>query len=383
MIIEIPEPHINQQKILDCPSRFIVLMCGRRFGKSELSQIKILQEGLQGKRVAFITPTYLLAQEFFMRLTSILPFHNNKHKLKVEMPNGGSVEFYTGERLDNLRGRKFHHIIMDEVELFKNFEQGWTQSVYPTLTDYHGSAWFLSTPRGKSYFYSLFMRGGEKDWSAFRFTTYDNPYIDKNEIDTAKSQIPEKVFEQEYMANPSDNVGNPFGYDNIKKCIKQLSNKSVKVYGIDLAKSYDWTCITGLDEDGNVCYFDRFQKDWYSTKQEILKLPKAEIIIDSTGVGDPIYEELKRTGMNIQGFKFTSPSKQQLMEGLQSAIHQSKIGYPEGVITNELQVFEFMIKSHGVKYSAPSGFHDDAVMSLALAWHGLSFKIGSGKYKFI
>lgn len=383
MRIEIPEPHINQQKILDCDSRFIVLMCGRRFGKSELSQIKIIEEGLQGKRIAYITPTYLLAQEFFSRLLNILPFPNNKSKLKIDFPNGGSVEFFTGERLDNLRGRKFHHIIMDEVELFKDFEQGWSNAVFPTLTDYQGSAWFLSTPRGKSFFYSLYLRDKEKDWTSFRFTTYDNPHIRKEEIDEARKQIPEKVFEQEFLANPSDNVGNPFGYEAIKKCIKPISNEPVKVYGIDLAKSYDWTCITGLDANGNVCYFDRFQKDWYSTKQEIIKLKKAEILIDSTGVGDPIFEELQRDGMNIQGYKFTSQSKQQLMIGLQSAIHQQKISYPEGVIPNELQNFEFTITPNGVKYSAPNGFHDDAVMSLALAWHSLSFKVGSGRYKFL
>lgn len=383
MRIEIPEPHINQQKILDCKSRFIVLMCGRRFGKSELSQIKIIEEGIQGKRIAYITPTYLLAHEFFTRLLNVLPFANNKSKLKIDLPNGGSVEFFTGERLDNLRGRKFHHIIMDEVELFKDFEQGWTNAVFPTLTDYQGSAWFLSTPRGKSFFYSLYLRDGEKDWTSFRFTTYDNPHINKDEIDEARKQIPDKVFEQEFLANPSDNVGNPFGYENIDLCIKPTSTLPVKCFGIDLAKSYDWTVITGLDVNGDVAYFDRFQKDWYSTKQEILKLPKGKIIIDSTGVGDPIYEELLREGMNIEGFKFTSQSKQQLMTGLQSAIHQKKIGYPKGTIVDELKVFEFIITSNGVKYSAPSGFHDDAVMSLALAYHGLTFKAGSGRYRFI
>jgi len=383
MRIEIPEPHINQQKILDCTSRFIVLMCGRRFGKSELSQIKIIEEGIQGKRIAYITPTYLLAYEFFTRLLSVLPFPNNKSKLKIDLPNGGSVEFFTGERLDNLRGRKFHHIIMDEVELFKDFEQGWTNAVFPTLTDYQGSAWFLSTPRGKSFFYSLYLRDGEKDWTSFRFTTYDNPHINKEEIDEARRQIPEKVFEQEFLANPSDNVGNPFGYESINACIKPISTLPVKCYGIDVAKSYDWTVIIGLDANGDVAYFDRFQKDWHTTKQEIHKLPKAKIIIDSTGVGDPIYEELKRDGLHIEGFKFTSQSKQQLMIGLQSAIHQKIIGYPTGVIVDELKVFEFLITTTGVKYTAPSGFHDDAVMSLALAYHCLTFKVGSGKYKFI
>ena len=92
-----------------------------------------------------------------------------------------------------------------------------------------------------------------------------------------------------------------------------------------------------------MAYFDRFQMDWHNTKQTILRLPKCPILVDSTGVGDPILEDLQREGVMIQGLKFTSSSKQQLMEGLQAAIHQGKIGYPEGIISQELEVFEYML----------------------------------------
>jgi tRNA(Met) C34 N-acetyltransferase TmcA len=132
MIIEVPEAHINQDKILDCEARFIVVMCGRRFGKSELSQIKIITEAVQGKQIAYITPTYSLAKVFFNRLIHALPFLNNKSDLKLSFPNGGSVEFFTGERLDNLRGRKFHWVIIDEASFIPNLEQGWLNSIRPT-----------------------------------------------------------------------------------------------------------------------------------------------------------------------------------------------------------------------------------------------------------
>jgi hypothetical protein len=123
--------------------------------------------------------------------------------------------------------------------------------------------------------------------------------------------------------------------------------------------------------------------DWHNTKQTILRLPKCPILVDSTGVGDPILEDLQREGVMIQGLKFTSSSKQQLMEGLQAAIHQGKIGYPEGIISQELEVFEYQYTATGVKYSAPSGFHDDAVMALALAWQNFSLKRGTGRYAFL
>jgi phage FluMu gp28-like protein len=382
MRIELPTPHINQQKILQAERRFVVVMCGRRFGKSELSQILIIKEALKGGSVAYVTPTYGLAQVFFERLAKVLPFKKNISKLKIYCPNEGSIEFFTGERLDNLRGRKFHLVIIDEAAFISDLEDGWNNSIRPTLTDYEGRAVFLSTPRGKNFFYSLFMKQGENDWQSFKFSTYDNPHINPREIDEARIQLPEVVFNQEYLADPAENSANPFGNAFIKRCIKPISAQPIVCYGIDLAKSVDFTVIVGLDNNGNVAYFDRFQLDWHNTKETIKRLPPAPIIVDSTGVGDPILEDLLREGVNIEGLKFTSQSKQQLMEGLASAIQQGRIGFPEGVIVDELDVFEYQFTANGVRYSAPSGFHDDCVMALALAWQNHNIKRGSGRYAF-
>ena len=382
MRLELPQPHINQQRILDSQSRFRVVMCGRRFGKSELSQIEIITNALVGKNVAYITPTYQLARVFFEKLIKAVPFESNKSELSIKFPNDGSVEFFTGERLDNLRGRKFHLVVIDEASFIPNLEEGWLNSIRPTLTDYKGRSLFLSTPKGKNFFYSLYLKNGEPDWESFKFTTYDNPHIDKTEIDDARTQIPQVVFEQEYMANPSENAANPFGSAFIKQCTFELSHEPPIAFGVDLAKSVDFTAIIGLDKNGSVCHFERFQKDWRQTKQVINSLPKVPILMDSTGVGDPIFEDLQRDGVNVQGYKFSSTSKQQLMEGLASAIHQRKITFPEGHITQELEIFEYQYTSFGVKYSAPQGFHDDCVMALGLAWHHYVRNQAQGRYSF-
>ena len=382
MRLELPQPHVNQQEILDSQARFRVVMCGRRFGKSELSQIEIITNAIQGRGVAYITPTYQLARVFFEKLTNALPFENNKSELSIKFPNGGSVEFFTGERLDNLRGRKFHLVVIDEASFIPNLEEGWLNSIRPTLTDYKGRALFLSTPKGKNFFYSLFLKGGDQDWEAFKFTTYDNPHIERTEVDDARLQLPQVVFEQEYLANPAENAANPFGSTFIKQCTYPISNEPAIIYGIDLAKSVDWTVIVGLDRNGSVCYFDRFQYDWRNTKQAIANLTRVPILMDSTGVGDPIFEDLQREGLAVQGYKFTSTTKQQLMEGLSSAIQQRKITFPEGHITRELEIFEYQYTSFGVKYSAPPGFHDDCVMALGLAWQHYTRNSNFGRYSF-
>lgn len=371
--ITLPKPHDGQQNVINSPARFKVVMCGRRWGKSLISKSLSIEDILHGKQVAYITPTYQLAKIFFDEIATLLPnnlFKTNRSDLVVSSINGGNLRFFTGEKLDNLRGLKFHRVIIDEASFISDLENGWNNSIRPTLTDYKGRAMFISTPRGKNFFFSLFMKGGENQWAAFKYTTYDNPYIDPKEIDDAKRMLPNAVFEQEYLANPSENAANPFGYENINSCIKPLSLLPPIIYGIDLAKTVDWTVIIGLDVNGNVSYFDRFQADWGTTKMKIKALPQVKKIVDSTGVGDSVVEDLQKDGVYVQGFKFTSSSKQDIMMALQMAIHQKTVGFPSGVIEDELKIIEYKYSSHGVKYSAPTGFHDDCVMALALAVYG-------------
>lgn len=386
--ITLPRPHTNQAKVLNSKARFKVLMSGRRWGKSLICQVITCLESMQGKRVAYITPTYLLAKAFFDELALLMPANiaiPNRSDLTFKLISGGSIRFFTGERLDNLRGLKFHYVIIDEASFIPDLEDGWNNAIRPTLTDYQGKAIFLSTPKGKNFFYSLFLKGIDPspEWESFKFSSYDNPYISDDEIDSARLALPEVVFEQEYMANPAENSANPFGSQALSKCVSAMSSDPVRVYGIDLAKYSDWTVIIGMDANGNVAYFDRFQSDWASTQNKIRTLPRAPMLIDSTGVGDPVVEQLQREGLAIEGFKFTSQSKQELMLGLQVAIHQEKIHYPPGMIQEELEIFEYQYSANGVKYSAPSGFHDDCVMALALAWRKLDFKAGTGKYNFV
>jgi hypothetical protein len=371
-IIKLKRPHTNQQKVLECLTRFIVLMCGRRWGKSVVSQNIGVREALQGKQVAYVTPTYKLARKFFKAYEKAIPESVatfNKTDLTIEFITGGLIQFFTGEALDNFRGLSFDLVIIDEASFIPGLKDAWSTSIRPTLTDRRGRAIFLSTPRGKNDFYKFSLEEHKSDqWKTFKFTSYDNPHIPADEIDAARLEIPEANFEQEYMANPMENADNPFGYAYIKSNIKELSKKPPVVFGIDLAKSYDWTVITGLDEDGNVSYTERFRLPWTETTKKILALPEVPTLIDSTGVGDPIVEGLQLISERFEGFKFTSSSKQDLVKGLVNGVQKNEVGYPEGYYTSEMEVFEYLLTSHGVKYSAPSGLHDDAVMSLALAF---------------
>jgi len=385
--VKLPQPHSAQRAVLESKARFRVLMAGRRFGKSLISQSISVESGIENKKVAYITPTYQLGKIFFQELVKELPnaiITKNESDLVINFITGGSIRFFTGERLDAMRGLKFHLAIIDEASYIANLEDGWNNAIRPTLTDYKGKAIFLSTPKGRNFFYSLFLRSGEKGWESFKFTTYDNPHIDPEEIDSAKAGLPNAVFEQEYMANPMENAANPFGSENIRACIAPLSTLPAQYYGIDLAKSFDFTVIIGLDRNGQCCYYQRFQKDWKTTKDEILKIDKSKpVMIDSTGVGDAIVEDLQKYFQRMTGFKYTSASKQQLMEGLVAALHKKEIAFPDGSIKDELELFEYRYTPTGVRYTAPQGFHDDCVNALALATKCKTDNKHFGHYRII
>ena len=366
--------------------RFNVANCGRRFGKSKMAVNLLCEPALEGKPAGYFTPTYKLLEGTFNEcLSTLSPIITKKHDNQfIQLATGGMIEFWSLDNPQAGRSRKYRTIIVDEAAFVKDLWGAWTESIRPTLTDLKGDAWFFSTPKGKNDFYKLWMRGqsGEPNWMSWKMTTYDNPYIDPAEIDDAKRDLPLIAFNQEYLAEFADNAANPFGLQFIQQCTYPMSNLPPVCFGIDLAKYHDWTVIIGLDKNGNVCYFDRFQKDWRQTIQDIKALPSAPICIDSTGTGDPIAEDVARF-RDTEMFRFTATSKQQLMEGLASAIQQRKISFPEGLITDELGNFEYEYTRSGVKYSAPTGLHDDCVCALALAWRKYGVQSHVGTYSIL
>jgi hypothetical protein len=148
-----------------------------------------------------------------------------------------------------------------------------------------------------------------------------------------------------------------------------FSGDTPVVYGVDLAQKVDWTVAIGLDAHGRVSCFDRWQGvDWADTEERLaLTIGNVPALIDETGVGAPVLDRLRRRGLNVDGFTFTSRSKQHLLAQLGVSIQQRRTGFPDGPIRNELEAIEFEHGPSGVKYASHDGSNDDCVMALALA----------------
>lgn len=311
----------------------------------------------------------------YTRMKTCIPkgiFVPNDTDHRLTFLNGAHVWFKTGEKPDNLYGDDVYDAVIDEASRLR--EESW-HAIRSTLTATRGHARLIGNVKGRNnWFYRLARlaeTGEDAELDYHKLVCWDAVnagVLDKSEIESAKKLLPENVFKELYMAEPSDDGGNPFGLDAIQKCVGNLSTLPPVCYGVDLAKSIDWTVIIGLDQMGAVCSFDRFQLPWNDTVNRIKQICHAPTLVDSTGVGDPILEQLQVGASNFEGMKFTSTSKQQMMEGLAVAIQQGQIKFPLGPIATELNSYEYEFSRTGVRYTAPVGLHDDCVCSLALAW---------------
>lgn len=378
--IKLNTPHAGQLQVLQDAERFNTLACGRRWGKTTLGEQLAIECALTSNPVGWFAPTYKYLDLAWVETLDILhPLGDlckpHKQERQIKLWNGGLIDFWSLERDDAGRSRKYKRVVLDEAAFARNLKTQWTKSIRPTLTDLRGDAWFLSNPRGHNYFQKLWSKGGkERDWVAWQMPTATNPFIDKDEIEAARQDLPADAYQQEYLAEFLSDAANPFGIEAIRSCVMpDMAPGPVAAWGVDLAKSVDWTVAVGLNVDGQTCAFQRWQSDWRNTTARLRgMLGDIPAAVDSTGVGDPIVEDLQAKCSSVEGYTFTSKSKQQLMEGLAVAIQTQAIAYPEGPIVNELECFEYEYRPSGVRYTAPSGLHDDCVMALALAWYKLS-----------
>lgn len=205
-------PQINlskwQSTVWDDEHRFKVINVGRRSGKTVLSITKAVYEASRKQKanIWYVSPTYkqskLIAWEMLKDIipSAFKPTYNQQELSCVSGANGSRITLKGADNPDSLRGTTVDFIIFDEVAFFKDWNNVWT-AMRPIFVDNKAPAWFVSTPNGMNHFYGLYQKEEiDSDYKSFHFTSYDNPYIDKQEIDKSKAEMDKDSFRQEYMA---------------------------------------------------------------------------------------------------------------------------------------------------------------------------------------
>lgn len=310
--------HPAQKTIVKSNKRFRVVITGRRFGKTVLSVTELLGKAffIEDAIVAYVAPTNEDVRDIVWRelkkQAENVTVKVNDVRMQLEIRNkfGGTslIKTASWESVINkgrLRGQKFHFIVMDEVSSYKSFWVGWEEVIRPTLTDYKGDVLFIGTPKGLNHFYDLYNLEDE-DFDGFKFTSYDNPYIDSKEIDKAKNQMTIDRFSQEYLGEFRKMEGLVY-----KEFMRELDVKDFKEEDINLKEiiaPIDWgyTNPAGalkilVDRDNNYYISDEYYKRGKTTEEivEVIKTWGASKHYPDPAEPDRI-EIARRLGLNCR-----------------------------------------------------------------------------------
>lgn len=372
-----PRLHDGQLAILNSKARFKVARCGRRFGKTMLAGcwLSLMQGGaIEGYPVAYFAPKYKLLLDVWdaMRRTLTHVIVNaNKTEMRITLKTGGTIDFWTLEDADAGRGRKYARIVIDEAAHARYLQEAWERAIAPTLTDYEGDAWFISTPNGINYFHELYGRGTNEDypeWVSFHMPSSTNPYLSEKEIEARRSEMPNLVFMQEYLAEFVT-----FGAGLVKPDYISIGKPLVKlpvVLGVDLAISEktgaDYTAIVAMSRDVNgkvyVLEVERHRCGFHDVieriKEAAVRHNPVMIAIEQTQYQAAVIQELTRTTkLPVKGIK---PDKDKVTRFLPLLTR-----YEQGLVKHA-ESLPAWFRDEIVSF--PNGEHDDAVDASAYAF---------------
>lgn len=376
------------KSILGSKARYIALNASRQFSKSTILENVLMYRALNEKKIKclYITPTYSLSKIVMNKLyanlvesKSVKSF--NKSDNLITFVNGSEIYFRSGTNPDNIRGLSVQYVFIDESAFM--LDDVW-QVTRPTMAVLGKQCLMASTPRGKQgFFYQSCQMGeaGDENYLYLYGHYRDNPFYNITDVEQAKLVLPYNVYQQEYEAEFLDDGGSVF--QNVNMCqdihtYKGYLNEGPYSIGIDLGRQSDFTVVTVLNRMNEVVDVLRInQKDWSVIIGEInsilRKYPNASIYCETNGIGDVVFDLLKKSNNNIRPFLTTNESKNEIIEELILAFQLVNIHIPNKdlypALHQELNTYTFTYspKTRRIIYSAITGFHDDCVMSLAIA----------------
>jgi hypothetical protein len=333
----------------------------------------------------------------------------NLSRMTATLPTGGRIIYRSLDNPDNVRGHTADGVVTDEVGMIK--PAAYYEVLRPMLIDTGGWYWGIGTPNGRNFFWHEFQNARDRDdtmaWQVptlgVRITDkglirdphpMENPYISFEEIKQLHETMPERIFEQEILAEFVESGGGVFR--RIKEAATAIPQDERQprmvdgdplgwhqyVIGVDWGKHNDFTVITVMDVDtAELVYLDRFNQIDYAFQVGRLKaivdrFKPASIVAEQNSMGEPLVEQLQREGLHVIPFTTTNATKAVAVEALALAFERGDIRIlNDPVLIGELQAFEMDKTPSGmVRYAAPEGMHDDCVISLALCWQGASRK---------
>jgi hypothetical protein len=376
------KPHLKQKEIhnsiINESYKYYILNIGRQFGKTMLGINQMLYWAInhKGCNIAWVTPIYKQSKKVFDEMEKVTKtsglFEYNRSDLTITGFNS-QIQFFSGERPDNIRGNTFDYLIVDEMAFTR--PELWSEVLSATVLVKGKKVIFISTPKGKNHFYQLSLQPNyDNRYKYFHYSSYDNPMIDAEDLEERKRSLPKHIFEQEYLAKFIDNASGLF--KNVDSCVIKTAERTQKLFGgLDIGRADDYTVLTILNKNYQMVYVQRWrQQEWSKIIDEVatkIREYNAEIFVEVNNQGDVFFEMLQnKVYNNVQPYVTTTATKPIMIEDLAVHFENKDIGIlNENWLVDELNAFTYIYneKTRRVQYGAPQGVHDDGVMSLALA----------------
>lgn len=382
---------LNLLRALDNGIKRAIVVWNRRSGKDKTCFNYMIKRSFERVGTYFyLLPTYSQAKKViwdnidndgFKMLDHVpkqLIKSTNGTELKIEMINGSIIQLISADEFKqsgvgtNPIGVVFSEYSVTNPEAWKFLQ--------PILAANGGWAIFNFTPRGMNHAWNLLQQAKENDkWFWEILTNDDTKILKEDEMTEERKTNPQDIIEQEWYCKFIEGAGAFFRRVDENRHTLDLKPDPIHKYkmGVDLAKHQDYTVLTILDLNTyKIVEVERFnQIDWNLQKAKIEAMYhryyKPHITLDSTGVGDPILDDLISRGIrNIEPYKFTEASRRDLLVNLQLLLEQSKIRIPDNeILIAELKSMRYELRGDKGKVTiqVPEGLHDDMIMSLALA----------------
>lgn len=383
-------PHDGgQREVTASDARFRVLRAGRRWGKTQLASHEAIQAALAkpNQMVWWVANNDRNIRRGYRAVVDKVPRmilkkdppSDRANDRVLEFTNGSRIEFYTAGTPEALVGEGVNFLVVDEAALIE--KSVWSQRLRPTLSDTRGRAFIISTPRGRNWFWELWQRGqdaSKPDYQSWHFVSTDSPYLDQDEIDDAADTLPDIEFRQEYLAEFVANAASMFNLDKIEVLPGLVPPEGWIILGVDLAKKEDFTVVSGCNlETRKPCLLERFNEVSWSVQQTLIEGileeleadPNVEgvtLVLDSTGVGDVVFDNLEDAGVDVTPVNFGSGHQKERMVRLLAGDLEHKRAWITEREVPEFESYEYNITPTGrYQFEAVTG-HDDFVSAKML-----------------
>ena len=326
-------------------------------------------------------------------------------KTELQLKNGSMI--WSRPSNENLPGEHVDFIGGDEIGYWDNMDII-TKVIPPMVLAKRGTVAFVGTPTSqtdaihqlhKNPAYTSKMYPATMKWNDGK-TLWEHRYPD-NPMGSVRKQYDALSWSREFLCKPLSSSTKIFPYELVSKCFdfnapftEGAIDRRTYYMGADFALSgeaqSDYTVITILEkneETVRVVNIERYKgMSYQAQKARIVQMYNdyrcVKITADAGSFGKAFIQDLRNDSLNVQEFRFTQLSKQDMITNLRNFFEQKKIiiNKNEDDIRTK-QVTDILVKelsSFGVMYDEKKmtvkfqglGEHDDTVMSLGLACYG-------------